>query len=186
VSGPNQKLLQYAPRPKQNPAKQLKLATTRAFSIEEINMRIKFLLLAITLGMFSQSVLAQLEPFEDYDVSDSLWNITMVKVDSNMGDYYLEGLRDTWVASNKLAVELGQMESFSIFRSQLPASGSANLFLVVKFANNDQLEPNKAEYDKFMAAWGEANQEKSRKIVADYPSMREITDEYLVREITIK
>lgn len=130
--------------------------------------------------------MAQLEPWTDYDVSDQLWNITMVKVDPNMGDDYLEGIRDTWVASNKIAKELGQIEDFHIFQSQLSESGSANLFLVVKYANSDQLDPNRQEYDKFMKAWGDANVAKSREITKNYPAMREITGEYLVREITIK
>jgi hypothetical protein len=37
-----------------------------------------------------------------------------------------------------------------------------------------------------MKAWGEANEERTREIVKDYPGMREITGEYIVREITIK
>jgi hypothetical protein len=149
-------------------------------------MRFKLLLTALLLTFFAQAALAQLEPFKDYDMSSELWNITLVKVAPNMGDDYLEGLRDTWVASNKIAMELGQIEDFSIYRSQLGSSGDVNLFLVTKFANSDQLEPNKAEYDKFMKAWGEANEERTREITKNYPSMREITGEYLVREITIK
>jgi len=130
--------------------------------------------------------MAQLEPYTDYDISDQLWNITMVKVDPNMDDDYLEGIRDTWVASNKIAKELGQIEDFHIYRSQLPESGDANLFLVVKYANSDALDPNRQEYDKFMKAWGEANVAKSREITKNYPAMREITGEYIVREITVK
>ncbi len=49
-----------------------------------------------------------------------------------------------------------------------------------------QLEPNKEEYDKFMAAWGEDRVEQNREITKNYPSMREITGEYLVRKITLK
>jgi len=149
-------------------------------------MRFKLLITALLFTFFAQSALAQLEPFKDYDISDELWNITLIKVDPNMGDDYLEGLRETWVASNKVAKELGQIEDFSIYRSQLESSGDVNLFLVTKFANNDQLEPNKEEYDKFMKAWGEANQERSREITKNYPGMRKITGEYLVREITVK
>jgi hypothetical protein len=141
---------------------------------------------ALLLTFFAQSALAQLEPYKDYDTSDELWNITFIKVHPNMGDDYLEGLKETWVASNKVAKELGQIEDFAIYRSQLESSGDVNLFLVTKFANSDQLEPNKAEYDKFMKAWGAANEERTREIVKDYPGMREITGEYLVREITIK
>ena len=149
-------------------------------------MKLKLLLATVLLSLFSSTAMAQLDPFTDYDISDELWNITMIQVDPNMGDDYLEGLRDTWVAANKVAMELGQIEDFHIFRSQLPQSGDANLFLVVKFPNSDSLDPNKEEYDRFMKAWGEANQSKSREITKNYPSMRKITGEYLTRKITIK
>jgi len=149
-------------------------------------MRIKLILIALSLTFLSQSALAQLKPFADYDISKELWDITMVKVKPNMSDDYLEGLRDTWVASNKVAKELGQIEDFHIFQSQVGASGDANLILVVKFADSSQLEPNKGEYDKFMKAWGDANEDKTREITKNYPAMREITGEYLVREITVK
>jgi hypothetical protein len=149
-------------------------------------MQFKLLLTALVFSLLSTTVFAQLEPWTDYEVSDQLWNITMVKVDPNMGDDYLEGIRDTWVASNKVAKELGQIEDFHIYQSQLPESGEVNLFLVVKYANSDQLDPNRQAYDKFMKAWGEANVSKSREITKNYPAMREITGEYLVREITIK
>ena len=143
-------------------------------------------LLAVLLLLVSSSAMAQLEPFTDYDVSKELWNITLVQVHPNMGDDYLEGLKDTWVASNKVAKELGQIEDFAIYRSELQQSGDVNLFLVVKFADSSQLEPNKAEYEKFMKAWGAENQDKVREITKDYPSMRTITGESLVREITVK
>ena len=149
-------------------------------------MHFKLLITALLMMFVSQSALAQLDAFTDYDISKELWNVTMVKVKPNMSDDYLEGLKETWVASNKVAKELGQIEDFHIFRSQLGASGDANLILVVKFSDSSQLEPNKQEYDKFMKAWGEANEDRTREITKNYPAMREITGEYLVREITIK
>ncbi len=149
-------------------------------------MRFKLLITTLSLTFFAQTALAQLDPFEDYDISDALWNITLVKVDPNMGDDYLEGLKETWIAANKVAVELGQIEEYAIYRSVLPQSGDVNLFLVTKFANSAQLDPNKENYHKFMKAWGEANEERTREITKDYPGMREITGEYMVREITVK
>jgi len=143
-------------------------------------------IISILALFFSQVAVAQLDPYADYDMSSELWNITLVKVDPNRGDDYLEGLKQTWVASNEVAKQLGQIEDYKIFRSQLPQSGDVNLFLVVKFKDSSQLDPDKAEYDKFMAAWGEDMVEKSDAITKDYPSMRQITGEYLVREITIK
>ena len=149
-------------------------------------MRIKILFSLLFLLFFTQSAMAQLEPFSDYEISDAIWNITTVKVHPNLGDDYLEGLRDTWIASNKVAKELGQIEDFSIYRSELENGGDVNLFLIIKFANNDQLKPNKAEYEKFMKAWGEANQDKTREITKNYPAMRDLKGEYLVRKIDVK
>ena len=149
-------------------------------------MQLKHLIITIVLGLFATNAVAQLEPWDDYEVSDELWNITLVKVHPNMGDDYLEGLRDSWVAANRVAKELGQIEDFFIYRSVLPESGEANLFLVVRYADGDQLDPNKEEYEKFMKAWGEANQDKTREITKNYPSLRDITGEYLVRRINIK
>jgi hypothetical protein len=149
-------------------------------------MKLKSSLVALLLLLISQTALAQLEPWKDYDISKELWNVTMIKVKPNMSDEYLEGLRDTWVASNRVAKELGQIEDFFIYRSQVGASGDANIILVVKFADSSQLEPNKAEYDRFMKAWGTANEDKTREITKNYPAMREITGEYLLRRIDIK
>lgn len=150
-------------------------------------MKYRLITVTLLLLLFTGSAFAQLEPWKDYDVSDAVWNMTTVNVDPNMGDDYLEGLRDSWVAAMKVNKELGQVEDFWIFRSQLPQSGHANLFLIVKYANSSAaLDPNKEEYDKFMEAWGEANQDRTREITKNYPSMRTITGEYLLREITIK
>ena len=103
-----------------------------------------------------------------------------------MGDDYLEGLRNTRVAANKVAKELGQIEDYKIYRRQLSQSGDVTLFLVTKFANSEQPDPNQENYHKFMQARGDANQERTWEITKDYPGMREITGQYLVREITIK
>lgn len=140
---------------------------------------------AFTLLALSTSAFSQLEPFKDYDVSKELYNVTLVKVDPNMGDDYLEGIRDTWVAANKVAKDLGQIEDYAIYRSEVSESGDANLFLVVKYADSGQLEPNKEEYDKFMKAWGAANEDKTREITKNYPAMRKITGEYMMRKVTI-
>ena len=76
-------------------------------------MRAIVLLIALILaGILDggiQGASAQLEPFQDYDISDAIWIVTTVKVEPNMGDDYLEGIRETWVAGNEVAKELGQI-----------------------------------------------------------------------------
>lgn len=135
----------------------------------------------------SSVVVADLDPWTDYDVSDAVWSVTTIKVGSNMGDAYLEGIRDTWVKGNEVSKKLGQIEDYAIYRSDLPESGNFNLMLVVKFANDSDLAPNKARYDAFMAEWGKANADAATQHAQkNYPGMRKITGEYRMREITLK
>lgn len=129
---------------------------------------------------------ADLEAWTDYDIGESVSNVTTVKVDSNRIDTYLEGLSKTWAPSNDIAVGLGQIESYSIFVSELPNSGDFNVVLVVNMKDASALQPTKDRYDAFMKAWGEENQAISDEIVPTYPGIRTIVGEYLLREIKLK
>ena len=150
-------------------------------------MRIKLILIIAALFTAAGAAFADLEPYKDYDISDAVWSVTTVKVDANMDDAYLEGIKNTWAAGNKVAMELGQIESWSIYRSDLPQSGDFNLLLIVKFANISDLAPNKERYDAFIKAWGKANADASTEYAQkNYPAMRELTGDYLMREITLK
>jgi len=150
-------------------------------------MKSRNILLTLIIGLCATIAVADLNPWEDYEVSEAVWSVTTVKVDPNMGDAYLEGIRETWVASNEVAKELGQIEDYKIYRSDLPQSGSFNLLLVVKFAKTDDLAPNKERYEAFMKKWGEERQKATtERAQRDYPGMREITGDYYFREIILK
>jgi hypothetical protein len=149
-------------------------------------MRIRQLFTGLLLVCFAGVASADLEPWTDYEVSPGVSNVTTIKVDSNMIDKYLEGLRDSWVPANKVAMELGQIKDYGIYVSQLPNGGDFNVLLVVRFESSGDMQPDKAEYEAFMKAWGKENQEKSDKIVVTYPDIRTITGEYLFREVTMK
>ena len=149
-------------------------------------MRFNLAFVALTVAFGSSTALAQLEPFTDYDISDTVLDVTMVKVDPNMIDDYLEGLRETWVASNAVAKELGHIVDYRIYGSVLPQSGDFNLVLVIEFASGADAMFTKERYQAFMKEWGEQRQEKTREIAKDYPSMREITGEYWLQQLTMK
>ena len=149
-------------------------------------MRISQLFTGLVLVCFAGIASADLEPWTDYEVSEGVSNVTTIKVDSNMIDKYLEGLRDSWVPANEVAMELGQIKDYGIYVSQLPNGGDFNVLLVVRFESSADMQPDKAEYEAFMKAWGKENQEKSDKIVVTYPDIRTITGEYLFREVTMK
>lgn len=141
----------------------------------------------LALMMFSASAFADLEPWKDYQVSDAVWSVSTIRVDPNMDDAYLEGIKKTWVTSNEAQKKLGHIESYSMFRSISPQSGDFNLLLIVKFANTADMAPNKARYDAFMKAMGDAQIKESNEFSQkNYPAMRTITGEYLMREITLK
>ena len=149
-------------------------------------MQMKKLLVGLALASLASVAAADLEPFKDYDIGSTVSRVTTVKVDANMIDKYLEGLRDTWVTGNDVAVELGQIESYSIYVSELPESGDFNVVLVVRMASIADMEPSEEKYDDFMAKWAADNEEKTEEIVQTYPDIREITGDYLLREVTIK
>jgi len=150
-------------------------------------MRMKSILTATALAFVFSTASADLTPWKDYEASEAVWQVTTVKVNANMGDAYLEGLKNTWVAGNEVSKKLGQIEDYKIYRSDLPESGDFNLILTVKFKNTAELGPNKARYDAFMKEWGEQrNKETTEFAQKNYPAMREITGMYLMREITLK
>lgn len=142
---------------------------------------------AATLMACSMPASAQLELYQDYELSDAVWSVSTVKVDANMGDYYLEGLRSTWIASNEVSKKLGHIEDYSIYASDQPQSGEFNMLLIVKFAKTADLAPNKAKYDAFMKEWGQTAVAESRKTSKElYPTIRTITGDYIMREVTVK
>ena len=146
-----------------------------------------FRLIAGVLLAGSMSIAAaDLEPWTDYDLSEGVSNVTTVKVDSNRIDTYLEGLSKTWAPANEVAMKLGQIESYSIYVSELPNGGDFNVVLVVNMKDASALQPTKERYEAFMKAWGEENQAMNDKIVPTYPGIRTIVGEYLLREVTLK
>lgn len=130
---------------------------------------------------------AQLQVWEDYDVSDAAWSITMVKLDPGTQGIYLEGLKSTWVAANEVAKSLGHIEDYSIYANQAVAEGAFDLLLVMKFPSTEMTGPSRERYNEFMEAWGKENQDASNeKVLELYNEIREIQGEYMLREITIK
>ena len=141
----------------------------------------------LALAGLAVTAFADLEPWKDYELSDSVWSVTTIRVHPNMDDAYLEGLKKTWIASTEIAKELGQLEDYMILRSDLPQSGEFNLLLMVKLASTADLAPDKARYEAFMEKWGEArSKETSEFAQKNYPGMRDITGQYIFREVMIK
>ncbi|WP_147307698.1 hypothetical protein [Wenzhouxiangella sediminis] len=147
---------------------------------------------AITFSIFlgvliAAPAAAQLEAWEDYEVSDAAWSVTMIKLDPGTQDIYLEGLKSTWVAANDVAKSLGHVEDYAIYANQAVAQGAFDLLLVIKFPSTEMMAPSRERYNAFMEAWGQENMDASNeKVLELYNEIREIQGEYLLREITLK
>jgi len=133
------------------------------------------------------SAAAQLKVWEDYEVSDAVFSLTMVKLDPGTQGIYLEGLKSTWVAANEVAQSLGHIEYYAIHANQAVAPGAFDLLLVIKFPSTEMMGPSRERYNAFMEAWGTENQDASNKKVLElYNEIREIQGEFMTRTITIK
>ncbi len=144
----------------------------------------KLLAFGLTVAL-SAPASAQLKPYQDYTMSDSVMNVTTVKVKENMVEDYLQGIRSSWVSSSEAEKRLGHIKDYKVYVSDLANSGEFNVMLVTTFANTSDLAPNKARYEAFMRAWGTQNEASNRTTTTTvYPNLRNITGEYLMREIT--
>jgi hypothetical protein len=147
----------------------------------------KLAVAAAALLAFAAVAYAELTPWKDYAISEAVWYVTTIKVEPNMQDVYLEGLKNGWAASMETSKKLGQVEEYRIFTSSTPASGDFNMILVAKFKNAATMAPNKERFDAFMKAVGEAaEKQRAEHAQKAYPSIRKITGDYMMREITLK
>jgi len=145
-------------------------------------------LIILLCVLFSYSVVAKdrLEIYEDYDLGTEITMMTTVKIDPNMGDVYLAGLRESWVKAVKIQKNLGYIKDWKIYGSDLSVSGNFNMLLMVTFDSAADLEPSKKKYAAFMKKWSEKDEKKSNEISAKYPEVRTLTGEYRLREIILK
>ena len=152
-------------------------------------MKMKLVVVCAVVGILglTGTASAQLKYGTDFTTSDSLFSVTQVKVDSNMINHYLEGLKQTWVTGNEVSMELGQIESWDIYVSELPESGHFNVSLVVRFKDMAQYEKGRHNFAEFEKAWlKKISEEKREEIVQSYPNIREIVGEYLMRRVELK
>ena len=120
-------------------------------------------LFALSTGfaIFASPASAQLQPWEDYEASDSVWIVTHVDLDPGTLGIYLEGLKSTWIAANEVAKELGQIKDYAIYSNQFGAADEFDLVLVVELEGTEDIAPNRERYEKFLEAYGQA---KNRSI----------------------
>jgi hypothetical protein len=65
-------------------------------------MKLMSLTLTTLLALSWSVANAEIEVWKDYKPSEEVYSITTIKVDSNMGEVYLEGIMGSWVSSMEI------------------------------------------------------------------------------------
>ena len=139
--------------------------------------------IAVTLPMAAPAA-AQMEIYENWEPAEEVTELTFVKVEEGREEDYVEGLKSTWVAANKIQQEQGVISGFSIY--MVPYKDDYNMILRVTFPNGEMMQPSKERYMAFLEAYGKANIEKGNETVLKiYNEIREIQSVAMLREVKL-
>jgi hypothetical protein len=146
------------------------------------------LLIAASAAAFAYATVSQAyEVYTDYTPSKEVWNVTMVKVNPNRIDDYLEGLEQTWVSGCEISKKQGTVLDCFVYLSETAAHGDFNMMLVTKFPSAASLDPNAEQYKAFMTSMrAQLAEDKQNKLVEGYEELRTFFGEQNFRRIDFK
>lgn len=148
----------------------------------------KRLAIAASAAALALAVNAQAyEIYTDYAPSKEVWNVTMVKVNPNRIDDYLEGLEQTWASGCEIGKKQGTVLDCFVYLSETTANRDFNLLLVMKFPNAAVSDPNAEQFKQFQAQMrAQLAQDKQDKLVEGYDELRTFFGEQSFRRIDFK
>lgn len=130
----------------------------------------------LILSMFALPLFISAEIWVDYEPSEQVTEMTVVKVKAGSEDDYLMGIKSTWVDACELQKELGHIVGCSVYTANT-AGTDPNVFLTITYKNLASMGPNKEKYEEFTTAWREKISESDQESIAGgYDSIREIVD----------
>ena len=148
----------------------------------------KLLTVAASAAALVLAVNAQaFEVYTDYTPSKEVWNVTMVKVNPNRIDDYLEGLKQTWQSGCDISKKQGTVLDCFAYISETAANRDFNMMLVMKFPNAASLDPNAEQFKAFQTAMrAQLAEDKQDKLVEGYEELRTFFGEQNFRRIEFK
>ncbi len=146
--------------------------------------------LAIAASAAALALAADAQAFEvytDYMPSKEVWNVTMVNVNPNRLDDYLEGLKQTWWNGCEIGKKLGTVLECGIYWSETAANRDFNMFLVMKFPSAAGSDPDPELFKKFQAeVRAQLEEAKEDQLVKGYEEFRTFFGEQNFRRIEFK
>lgn len=133
------------------------------------------------------SINASAEIWEDYDLSQEVTELTVVKVKPNYVDGYLTRLEGTWVNSMQVLKDQGEIKDFAVWAANV--ADTPNVFLTVTYENMGAMQQSAERYQKMVAEVTkryESNQEENQEISQGYEDYREIIDRKVLSRVTYK
>ena len=146
--------------------------------------------LSIAAAAATMALAASAQAFEvytDYTPSKEVWNVTMVRVNPNRIDDYLEGLKQTWAPGCEIGKKHGAVVDCFIYLSETAANRDFNMMLVMKLPSAAISDPNADLFKKIQAeARAQLAQDKQDQIVEGYEEVRSFWGEMNFRRIDFK
>ncbi len=138
---------------------------------------------ALTLAVNAQAF----EAYTDYTISKEVWNVTMVKVNPNRIDDYLEGLKQTWLPGCEIGKKHGAVVDCFVYLSDTGANRDFNMMLVLKQPSGAVSDPNADLFKKIQAETrARLAQDKQDALVEGYEELRTFFGEQNFRRIEFK
>ncbi|WP_338466129.1 hypothetical protein RXV95_11160 [Novosphingobium sp. ZN18A2] len=141
---------------------------------------------AVSAAAVSAPASAKMEFYKDYEPGQEVVEMTTVQVDDGQFETYLEGLKTTWIDSNEVAKKLGYIKDYHIYWNTAPTAGTFDLVLEIVYPSVDTWAGSKAQYMKFLDAYGKANIDQGDATVRNlYNKIRHIKGTYVMREVIV-
>ena len=138
---------------------------------------------ALTLAINAQAF----EVYTDYTFSKEVWNVTMVKVNPNRIDDYLEGLKQTWAPGCDIGKKQGTVLDCFVYVSDTASNRDFNMMLVMKFPSGASSDPNEAQFRAFQTEMrAKLAEDKQNQLVEGYEEFRSFFGEQNFRRVEFK
>lgn len=129
--------------------------------------------MAAAVSLLAFSGTAHAEIFKDYAPSKAVTNVTLVKVNPNRVDDYLDGLKQTWQPSCDIQKKMGDVLDCGIYLNEAKSAGPFNMILTMTFRDSAAQEPNEAKYKALEAELRKSLEDaKQKSIVKSYEDFR--------------
>ena len=148
-----------------------------------------FIIWAVRLTLCTAFFLSTQNTQAQSDVYDSgtVWTLSIIRIDANMDDEYLERLSKTWKASMDEAKKDQLILDYKILKGSAANQDDFNLLLMVEFRNMASMDPDSIKDAKWKAIRERIRSRPDhQEIIQRYGKIRQFFGQKVMREIVLK